>query len=827
MRASHSTIQGRNAELFGGSQTDTIQHALISVADEVDRLLGDKTLNHAQRVRKLAATLRQNVGQINRERGTDLLSRIPGEAIPGKFKQLPGHTAENPRLRQAYKEHDRARELASFALRNPQITRGGLFPNHPLIDAHRYFQTHADLIPKAAESIRFMGQQARLAPFGTPLKDLRRHGLNSEFDSTVGEALDKLNLNHAQAVPHVYGQLPHPLRSEIDRLATERAVAKATHDTQQKLSRAAKTVQEMERRGGFDPAELELAHRRLDDLTDYFDLIVRETAKTHQERFRNAAVAGLHLPPVEFKSLTGLMETPTGSQWLPDWLKSFSTIWKANMLAHPATQTRNALSAGIQNQLTGAVNTGVPLEGINLLRGEVSRGLAEHPDVSRLMRAQNIDETEAMRRLAAAYFPEGHSIIGDLPAGAVGHELSDITRNIPGRESIPLSAMVTEPAKAIAGYHEGKHLGWDAAKPWAIPGAFGRETPGYALANASNMVARNTEAANRIGGWMGLMKQGYSADEAAKIIGKSQVNYGGREFSAFEQDLKHLIPFYAFGSRQGQHVLNELATNPAGRLAQLVKLQNRMHAGDASLPDYVLSGTAIPLGERDDGTKTFATGLGLMHEPAVHTLGALAHGDLKSAGLDLLAMLNPLVRAPLEHATGQSFYQRGEPVGNLDPNIGRLLSNLGVYAGLRGEHAGPMEFPGSSVVEPLVAASPLSRMVGTAKGLTDTRKKGLVGALEKAANATTGLRITDVSPAKQHATLLRRAQELAKKAGGKAREDVYFSKAQLERLKETDPALYARQKALQKMLNQLNARAGAAKQKKEQTGDFKLSRVKK
>ncbi len=282
-----------------------------------------------------------------------------------------------------------------------------------------------------------------------------------------------------------------------------------------------------------------------------------------------------------------------------------------------------------------------------------------------------------------------------------------------------------------------------------------------------------------------------------------------------------MIPFYAFSSRAGKHVATELASNPGGRMAQLVKAQDRAHAQDPSLPDSVLSGTALPLVTRDDGTKTFLTGLGLAHEPAVHTLGALAHGDLRGAGYDLLGMTNPLVKSPLEHVTGQSFFQRGEPAGNLDPTVGRLMSNVGVMTGLRDAEAGPVKYPGSSIVEPLVGSSPLSRYATTARALTDTRKS----LPESLVNVLTGARITDVSPKKQEATLLRRASELAKSSGAKSREDVYFNKSELAKLQKTDPALAKKQLELQALLNAV--RHKSSKKAKDEKGDFRLKKASK
>ena len=133
--------------------------------------------------------------------------------------------------------------------------------------------------------------------------------------------------------------------------------------------------------------------------------------------------------------------------------------------------------------------------------------------------------------------------------------------------------------------------------------------------------------------------------------------------------------------------------------------------------------------------------------------------------------------------------------------------------GLRDEHAGPVKYGKipEAIAETALALSPLSRIASTARTLTDTRKN--MG--EKLANTLTGLRITDVSPKKQQFTLIRRAEDLAKSEGAKARSDVYFNKADMEDLEKSNPKLAERQKQLQGMLNSLKASTKKPTAKKE------------
>jgi len=769
MGADAAIDQHRNLELFGNASTDMINRVFRLAGEHLQTLPAG--LSHNEQAREIKRLIEREF------RAEDLRS---GTNLTGTYTTDAGTALQ--------RTHSRSREIGNFIAANPQLAESGPFTNHVLADYEHFTRTGMEQVAKAQHALRFMGQNAAIN-HGEPLELLRRHGLDNP--PRVREAAEALGLNANEAGQHVQRHLTPVVRQELDRNAAAEAMRMAQHEVSQ---RSLRSLQDIAQNGMRPPVE--------------------EVAAALMPQIRDRMILDLHLPARDYKSLTGFMDksSPAGDGLL----SSFNTLWKAHMLMPPATQVRNAGSALVQNTLTGS---SLPLgkaqrDAVQLIRGQqVAAGLENHPDVARIIATQGVDETEALRRLAAVHFPAEN--LRDLPAGQSGRELEDIASRVPGREEIPLHRAVTGPLGALVGYRNGEHVGWNAANPLAIEGVGRHKITQLAPAMATNMIARNVEQPIRTGGWMGLMKQGYSAAEAAKKIDESQVSYGVREFSQFEKNvMKKAVPFYAFGSRQGKHVLKELASKPGGRLAQLVKSEDRAHGGDASLPDSVLSGTSIPVGDLPDGTKRVVSGFGLMSEPAVHTLGALAHGDLKSAGLDLLGMTHPFIKGPLEHSTGVSFYNRGEPLGNLDPNIGRLLSNVGVGLGLRDAHAGPVQFPGSSIVEPVVAASPFSRIVGTAKNVTDTRK----GIGEKVFNNLTGVRITDISPAKQEATLLRRAEELAKSEGAHARSEVYFNKAELEQLRETNPALYKRQVELQSLLKSLKGKS------KSKSGKIQLSK---
>ena len=805
--------QHRNDSIFGNVATQTAEDAVKSGVG-MQKKLADAGLSPEQQTRVIDKMINKTVGSTDRAAGTNLT---------GYFKE-------------GGREFKRSREMASMIQKNPQLAETGLFPNHPLADTYTQMASQADRTNKAKASLKYMSENARpnihinenqLGPLtpnkvhNEPLDVLQQHG--EDLAPTVLKAAADLDLNQKAVASHVFRGLPGTVRSHVEKVARERAAKKVQHEVEQKAGKLYAQVTEMAKSGmdRTDEARFNSIYNRYRKLHENMDDAIEAGISKKMPKLIEEETLKLDLPVKDYKSLTGFLSQPATSD--PGAISQINSMFKANALAYPATQARNAMSASITNVLEGATNPLARLgrkrspqqQAIDLMLGKDVSGFADIPAVAHLIKTQNISESEAIRRLAAVHFPVGNSLVSEIPTGQIGSQLSDVTASIPGREQRTLGSALAAPFKALAGYRDGKHVGWKKAlDPSAIAGVRGHKETSYAPAMAANASAQGIEQANRLGGWLGLMRQGYDPSVAAEKIGASQVNYGSREFSQFEKKLKSVIPFYAFSSRSSKHVAKQLATDPGGRMAQVIKSEDRANARDESLSDSLLSGTSIPLGQRDDGTKTFLSGLGLAHEPASRMIGDLLGGDSRGFLYDMAGQVNPLLKTPMEHMTGQSFYQRGEPQSKLDPNVGRTLANLGVMAGLRDKDAGPIQYPGSAAVEMALGASPLSRLASTARTLTDTRKS----LHEKALNTLTGLKVTDVSPKSQEFNLIRRAEEMAKASGAKSRSDVYFSKKELTQLERLDPALAEKQKKLQMLLNDL---------KKQQVADSKGGTAKK
>lgn len=260
---------------------------------------------------------------------------------------------------------------------------------------------------------------------------------------------------------------------------------------------------------------------------------------------------------------------------------------------------------------------------------------------------------------------------------------------------------------------------------------------------------------------------------------------------------------------QGVHTAKELATRPGGPMAQTIRATADMQDKDPTTPEYVQQTTSIPLGQLADGSQRYLTGLGLMHEGPLSYLG----GGTQGALMQTMSQVNPLIKAPVEWATGESFFQRGpmggRDLGDLDPTVGRTLSNIGVMTGMMPEGSGPVRFPGQKQAEFILGNSPISRALTTARSLTDTRKS----APAKALNFLTGARVSDISPAAQDAVLRDAAQAYGKEIGAKEFSRVHFSKAQIAELEKTDPRAAQMAAAFNALQKQLSDRQKSRKKK--------------
>lgn len=455
-------------------------------------------------------------------------------------------------------------------------------------------------------------------------------------------------------------------------------------------------------------------------------------------------------------------------------LDSVTNFWKGWQTGvWPAFHARNLLSGQVNNYLTGNWSVGSVRNTNALLSGKIVKDAESIPAVQQLAQERGLTLTPETATNLLGELTYAHNMTGRYAgevmsqAGVEGitapQRLTDLSSEIPrvGFDAFSLRRI----ARKLVGREPG--TSWN---PFAMRGVRNRTTSAFAPAAAGEEASHIIEGFNRISSFIHQLRKGVSAQEAAAEVLRSQAVYDARYFTPFEREvMQRAFPFFKFSKAMAVWMPMELMQRPSGKLAQLLRTANRLREPDIMTPDYVAETTSIPLGQDAEGGRSYLTGAGLMMEDPLGFLGGGVRGGLLEAG----SRLNPLIKAPLEWATGQTFFQKG-PMGgrsieDLDPTIGRTLANL------TGQREA-VRWPGSEGLEFAIANSPLSRMTTTARQLTSPvraltdplMKRSLTPEVIKTGvNLLTGARITRVSPAAQDALLRERAQQMMRRAGGK------------------------------------------------------------
>lgn len=284
---------------------------------------------------------------------------------------------------------------------------------------------------------------------------------------------------------------------------------------------------------------------------------------------------------------------------------------------------------------------------------------------------------------------------------------------------------------------------------------------GYQKAMLLGEKAMHTvEHSNRVPLYMYYKNKGYTPYQAALEVKKRHFDY--QELTDFERNImKRGILFYSFTRKMAPLIAETLMERPGGLMGQSIRAAGKLHDDQPQpIPQYIKETTAIPLGKSKTGDIRYITGLGLPQEDIA--------GFMPSPVQEAMSRTNPWLKALIESSTGHSMFQRGRPIEELDPNIGRLTASLNEIATGKKEKTRAKPAFGSPEFEFIMANLPTSRLVSTARTLADTRKEWW----NKAMNLATGIKIADVSPAAQE-TEINKALAAEKKALGGS----YFAKS--------------------------------------------------
>lgn len=207
--------------------------------------------------------------------------------------------------------------------------------------------------------------------------------------------------------------------------------------------------------------------------------------------------------------------------------------------------------------------------------------------------------------------------------------------------------------------------------------------------------------------------------------------------------------------------VKEVLTEPGGKMAHSIRAAGTAKGSEPGyVPDYLGDGIAMPIGEKDEkGNQRFVSRLGLGFED----IGELT--QIKG----WLGALNPLLKAPLEMATGRQLFS-GRALEDLDSMSER-------YLGTR-----------MPIAENILMNSPASRFLTMARQTLDPRKD----ALARAINFGTGVKLTDVDTNKAKDVAVRKyAEDLLRGTNGVGMYSrLFVNRDQVANLSPEERALY-------------------------------------
>ena len=166
-----------------------------------------------------------------------------------------------------------------------------------------------------------------------------------------------------------------------------------------------------------------------------------------------------------------------------------------------------------------------------------------------------------------------------------------------------------------------------------------------------------------------MLKNGHGPDEAARLM--KQVLFDYSDLSVTERELiKRLIPFWAWTRKNAELQIRNLATRPAGTLAQVKAFNNVDRGPDADLLPHYVRGDMVTQLKAGKGKALFITNIDL----PISNIDVLWAGGVRETLKEQFGMFSPLLKAPLEWGlnldtfSGQSISGR-KWMGAVGPKI--------------------------------------------------------------------------------------------------------------------------------------------------------------
>ena len=464
---------------------------------------------------------------------------------------------------------------------------------------------------------------------------------------------------------------------------------------------------------------------------------------------------------------------PKAVSELSQWLNSYTKVFKAQVLTWPSRFTRDKMSGFVTNVIEAG--PAAALEGeihaAKLLDGkyeEVLPYLRQMPlyssitDDERLLKQFLIDSADAK-------ILRGGSI-NDVASG--DRTAASIQKLLPGQT----------PQSFVKSFDYDPNRKWgEAFDLLGVRGAFGRKDTTNAIYKTGEALGDWTDSTNRMAGYMALLKQGVSPQEAARRMGAAHVLYDN--LSTFEKQIRdQWMPFWAYSSRIGKYVVDSLMTRPGGAYGQMLRLVDKAQQtdDDTYVPTTMReqTGFALPpelgefteslglgnVSELGDGSRRFVKNLDLPGLSVLNMLSTAKTGGVIDPGASVVStvqnvaqQLAPHLRTGLELITQRDMHTKRR-LGEVPTEIEAIVGSL----------TGDKDFRVPGLVNTAIdAAVPgASRVLSFGRQLTDDRIADPVARVGQAAwNQVAPFRFGVVDPKRAESDAVRQIDEELRRSG--------------------------------------------------------------
>lgn len=236
-------------------------------------------------------------------------------------------------------------------------------------------------------------------------------------------------------------------------------------------------------------------------------------------------------------------------------------------------------------------------------------------------------------------------------------------------------------------------------------------------------IFQGVEQRMRLGGFLDLLKQGKSAEDAARIVKDAFYDYATT--SSAQRLASDMVPFWKFASKATAQTGQLIGEKPWVGVGLSQVMQDR---GDPVYP-WLEGKTSIPIGADEEGNDQYITGLGLPFE-AMNMIPNPS-GSLEDFGRDveknLVGSANPLLKTAFSAISGEEpFFESQWGSYSKIPAFGEAGEGGQMYNKLAG----------TGMIQPI------DSLLRTIDDATDPRHSYL----ERALDSLTGINIASVDP---------------------------------------------------------------------------------